>query len=125
MQSWVRELKPPVHGNRAIDLGFAGAELAGIAVVDHVEEEFFHIPVVARTLAQRGRAIGMAIVDHAIDLAAARASPDLDCIIVSANVHRRNTASRRCFERSVFTRDIGLIDSDFEQWLLRVDFDRS
>ncbi|MDN4598074.1 hypothetical protein [Leifsonia virtsii] len=123
VQSWVRELKPPVHGRRSVDLGFAGPELAAVVVVDHVEEEFFHIPAVARALDRRGAATGTGIVDHAIDLAAARASPDLDHIILSANIHRRNSASRQCFERAGFTRDIGMTDPSFEQWLLRVEFD--
>lgn len=96
MQSWVRDLKPPVEASRTVSLGFAGSALVGIAVVDHLEGEFFHIPVVARALDRRGERVGTAILDHAIDMAAARAFPDSDHIILSGNV---------------------------EQWLLRVDFE--
>jgi RimJ/RimL family protein N-acetyltransferase len=124
VQSWIRALKPPIHENRVLELGFADTQLAAVVMVERLGDEFVHIPVVARALGWRGAALGQAIVERAIDTAVSLTSPEFDRVIVSANIHRRNPSSRRCFESVGFTRDPARVDEHYEQWLLAVDIER-
>ncbi|MGO4301914.1 GNAT family N-acetyltransferase [Leifsonia sp. RAF41] len=125
VQRWIRDQKPPLGATRTLDLGFDGGELRAVAAVEHLGEEFVHILVVARAVEIRGAHLGSHIVEHALDLAASAVPPEFEHVIVSANIHRRNAASQLCFERIGFTRDVFLVDPNFEQWLIRLDLETS
>ena len=123
VQSYVRGLKPPLREDRVVRLGLSESQLAGIVIVERLGDPFVHIPIIARALGRRGTAVGAAILEHALDTAASLVAPESERVIVSANIHRRNVASQRCFERAGFTRDTERIDDDYEQWLLQMDIE--
>jgi RimJ/RimL family protein N-acetyltransferase len=108
-----------------LSLGMDDDELVAIAAVEKLGEgaEFFHILVVATSLGQRGRGLGVSAIDRAITCAAQRAHPELPRLIVTANVHILNVASQTCFERSGFVKDGTVIDGLYEQWILGVEIE--
>lgn len=96
VQSYVRDLRPPLPHNRRALISLAGGEMAAVTVVRIVEPWFYYIEVVAVSLAFQGSGLGgqalRAAIEEAALWGAEHSQPE---ITVEGFVHRDNRGSLR------------------------------
>ena len=124
VQKYIHELKPSGATDRVILLGYHGAELAAVVLVidEPAAPEFFHIGLLATSYPLRlaGAHFGDEAIEQALQWCGRRARGSVGRVLVSANVHPNNSASRACMRRNGFTRDAGRA-GHYEQWLLDLE----
>jgi hypothetical protein len=123
VQSYLRDLKPPVRAKTALLLGTSHGRLIAVSHYgwDVLEEQFI-IWAVARSVHASGAGVGSALIERALyHLRQTKAAEDVDCGVFT-RIDRRNGASKAAFASAGFDCLGPVPDDDYlEMWVHPLD----